>query len=62
VNQKGVSTMVGFILLLLIGMIFLSILQTQVLPGLLSDVEIKHSNELTNDMLEFSGRILCSKV
>jgi hypothetical protein len=54
--------MVGFILLLLIGMIFLSILQTQVLPGLLSDVEIKHSNELTNDMLEFSGRILCSKV
>jgi hypothetical protein len=54
--------MVGFMLLLLIGMIFLSILQTQVLPGLLSDEEIKHSNELTNDMLEFSGRILCTKV
>jgi len=62
VQSNGVSTLVGFILLLLIGMVFLSVVQTQVIPGILKDVEIKHMDEITDDLLKLSSNLLACKL
>ena len=61
-QSNGVSTLVGFILLLLIGMVFLSVVQTQVIPGILKDVEIKHMDEITDDLLKLSSNLLACKL
>ena len=61
-NRRGVSTIVGFILILMIGTIIFSVLQTKLVPELLKDAEMKHMNEITNDMLEFDSSLVLSKL
>jgi len=60
-NGKGVSVIVGFILLLLIGMIFLSVVQTQYIPSILKSVEMKHINDLTFKLSEVRDAVVSGK-
>ncbi len=60
-NAKGVSVLLGFILLMLIGMIFLSTLQTYYVPSILKDVELKHMNKIVQDLYEMDSAIVSGK-
>ncbi len=61
-DRKGVSVLVGFILLMLIGMIFLSVVQTKLIPSILKDVEIKHMNRVTGEVFEMDKAITSGKI
>ncbi len=56
-NSKGVSVLLGFILLMLIGMIFLAVVQTRLVPSILKDVELKHENKVTQELYSLDSVI-----
>jgi len=58
VNAKGVSVLLGFILLMLISMIFLSVVQTSLVPSILKDVELKHMNRILQELYEMDSAIV----
>ena len=60
-NRKGVSVLIGFILLLMIGVTFLTTLQTYYIPSVLKDAEMKHIEKLTSDLVAISGNIFSGK-
>ena len=61
-NGKGVSTLVGFVLLLMIGITFLATLQVYYVPSILKDTEIKHVDELTGNLVKLSENIFSGRV
>ncbi|WP_457549944.1 DUF2341 domain-containing protein [Archaeoglobus sp.] len=60
-NDRGVSAILGFVLLLLIGMIFLSVVQTQYVPSVLKSVAMKHTNDLTFELFELRNAVVSGK-
>ena len=60
-NSRGVSVIVGFILLLLMGMIILSVVQTQYVPSVLKSVEMKHVNDLAIEFSEVRDAVVSGK-
>ncbi len=57
-DRKGVSVLVGFILLVLTLMIFISILQAYMVPGVCKDAEIKHLNRLIDEVQQLKEETL----
>ncbi|ADB57107.1 PKD domain-containing protein [Archaeoglobus profundus] len=57
-DSKGVTPLIGFILLLLIGMVFLSLVQTKLVPSILKDVEMKHMNKVIEEIYEFDRDVI----
>lgn len=51
-NQKGVSPLLGFILMLMILMISISALQTTFVPSICKEVEADHMREITGQLIE----------
>lgn len=60
-NCRGVSVLIGFILVILISMVALSVIQTQYIPYVLKDFERKHLNEITEELYRLSKAILNSE-
>ena len=61
-NRKGVSVLVGFILLMLTLMIFLAILQTQMVPSMCKDAELKHLDRLTDELQTLDKEIMDNRL
>ncbi|GEM_PF-2623460 len=61
-DRKGVSVLVGFILLVLTLMIFLSILQAYMVPGMCKDAEVKHLNRLIDEVQQLKENLLENKL
>lgn len=54
-NEKGVSPLLGFILMLLILMISISALQTQYVPGVCKGIEADHMEHITGQIMELKN-------
>ncbi len=61
-DKKGVSVLVGFILLMLTLMIFLSILQAYMIPSMCKDVETKKLNKLVEEIQKLDSDIVDNKL
>lgn len=61
-NRKGVSVLVGFILLMMTLMLFLALLQTQMIPSICKDVELKNLNEITEELEALDRSIIEDKM
>ncbi len=61
-NKKGVSVLVGFILLMMTLMIFLAILQTQMVPSMCKDAEFKHLNKIIDELQTLSKDIIDNRL
>lgn len=54
-NEKGVSPLLGFILMLMILMISISALQTQYVPSVCEDIEADHMKQITSQLIELKS-------
>ncbi len=54
-DEKGVSPLLGFILMLMILMISISALQTQFVPDVCKDIEADHMKQITSQLLELKS-------
>ena len=61
-NSKGVSVLVGFILLMLTLMIFISILQAYVVPGVCKRLELEKFNKLVEEIQEIDKDIIDNRL
>lgn len=61
-NEKGVSVLLGFILLMLIGMLFLSVIQTHYVPSVLKDYELKHMDTITSEVFEMDKAVSSGEI
>ncbi len=61
-NDRGVTVLLGFILLMLILMVFLSIVQTKLVPQMLKEAELKHENKITQEIYSFDKDVLSGKL
>ncbi len=57
-DKRGVSVLVGFVLVLLMLMLFLSLLQTQMIPNVCKNVELKNLNRITEELENLNRDIL----
>ena len=58
VVDRGVTVLVGFILMMMIMIIFVTILQTQYVPSIVRDAEIGHMNRVTREIIDLDDRIV----
>ena len=49
-DDRAVSVMIGFILIILISMIFISVVQTRIVPGLIKEAEMENVEEITSEL------------
>lgn len=54
-NEKGVSPLLGFILMLMILMISISALQTQHVPDVCKEIEADHMEQITSQLMELKS-------
>ncbi|MFO7966849.1 MAG: Ig-like domain-containing protein [Archaeoglobaceae archaeon] len=54
-NEKGVSPLLGFILMLMILMISISALQTQHVPDVSKNIEAEHMKQITDQLMELKS-------
>ncbi len=57
-DQRGVSELIGFLLIFAILIILLSINQAQIVPQENAEIEFKHSQDVQNDLIEVRSSIL----
>ncbi|HIP26019.1 MAG TPA: hypothetical protein EYG81_06195 [Archaeoglobus profundus] len=60
-NNKGVSVLIGFILILLALTMFLGFLQVHLVPALCKDVELKHENSLLYSLYTINENLIEGK-
>ena len=57
-NNKGVSVLLGFILLMSILMITFSFLQVELVPALCKEVELEHENSLIYSFYDLTDNLM----
>jgi len=61
-DKKGVSVLVGFILLMMTLMLFLALLQTQMVPNMCRNAELSNLNKITDELQTLDKDIIDNKL
>ena len=56
-NDRGVTVLLGFILLMMISITFLSVVQTYYVPSILKDRELKHNDEILSSLIDLTSAL-----
>jgi len=61
-DEKGVSPLIGFILVLMITMLFISTVQTQIAPGIYKKEEKRNIDDIIDEFVSLSGNIISTNL
>ncbi len=61
-NEKGITVLLGFMLLLMILVLFLSIIQVYYIPSILKKAEFDHNEKILSELFDFDSDIVNNKL